>query len=87
MPGGLQSHTAASHASASATGMLCSELGCQATSSCPTGVFTKLGYSSLDTAFPSEITSANRKSDMVIINFTSATTEELLNRTIPGLLP
>jgi hypothetical protein len=67
--------------------MLYSELGCQATSSRPTGVFTKLGYPSLDTAFPSEITSANRKSDMVIINITSATTEELLNRAIPELLP
>ena len=53
----------------------------------PTGVFTKLGYPSLDTAFPSEITSAIRKSEMVIINITSATTEESLNRTIPGLLP
>lgn len=64
-----------------------SELDCQTTSPHPTGVFTKLGYPSLDTAFPSEITSAIRKSEMVIINITNATTEESLNRTIPGLLP
>jgi hypothetical protein len=66
--------------------MPCSQLGRQTTSSHPTGVFTKLGYPSLDTAFPSEITSANRTSDMVIINIASATTEESLNRTISGLL-
>jgi hypothetical protein len=69
------------------SGLRCSQLGGPTTLFRPTGVFTKLGYPSLDTAFPSEITSASRKSDMVIINIANATTEESLNRTIPGLLP
>ena len=67
--------------------MLCWELGGQRASSRLTGVFTKLGYPSLDAAFPSEITSAIRESDTVINNITSATTEESLNRTISDLLP
>jgi hypothetical protein len=67
--------------------ILCSQLGRHTTSSRPTGVFTKLGYPSLDTAVLSEITSAIHESDMVIMNIASATAQESLNRTIPGLLP
>jgi len=55
--------------------------------SCQSGVFTILGYPPLDTVSLSEITSAHRKSDMVMINITSATTQESLNRTLPGPLP
>jgi hypothetical protein len=46
-----------------------------------------LGYPSLDTVSLSEITSARHRSDMVMLNITSVTTEEPLNRTRPGLLP
>jgi hypothetical protein len=57
------------------------------TSSCQSSVFTILGYPSLDTASLSEITSARHRSDMVMLNIISVTTEESLNRTRPGPLP
>ena len=49
--------------------------------------FAILGYPSLDTASLSEITSARHRSDMVMLNIISVTTEESLNRTRPGTLP
>jgi hypothetical protein len=63
-------------------GKFLSELGHRAMSALQSGVFTMLGYPSLDTASPSEITSAGNRSQPVIINITSATTAESLARTV-----
>jgi hypothetical protein len=61
----------------SPTGQLGGKLDHKARSALKSGVFTMLGYPSLDTASLSEITSPYNKSKPVIINITNATTAEL----------